>query len=187
MRTLLWQLDQVPGELLTLRFEEYTQYLQSRSALTSALAVWDVGDKDRPVQNSGGGDPAARIRRLLLTCPDEIPPPHPEFYFVTDMAVRAAVTEAARTAWTNFQAREWLGATVFAGVALETLLLWSLKERAASDDEKQALDKMHLGDFIKKAESASLLGASGASLARLAQDARNLIPAARAFDSWDVV
>jgi hypothetical protein len=174
VKTILSLLDQIPSSLITLEFNEYMQYLQSCAALTSAVALWNAGQY-QAAENAGGSDPIARIRRLLLKCPDEIPPAYPEFAFVSDDDVRDAVTEAARAAWVNFQAQQWLGATVFAAVAIESLLLWALKQESTSASEREALDKQHLADFIKRGEDTKLLRSGSADQARLAKDARNLI------------
>src|ERR1700694_1629759 len=62
VRTLLSLLRQVPDELITVPFTDYTEYLQCQSSLTSALSVWDVGDQGPPVRNINGKDPVERIR-----------------------------------------------------------------------------------------------------------------------------
>jgi hypothetical protein len=175
VRTILWLLDELPRELLTLPFAEYTQYLQSRAALSSALALWDFGGDAVKADNAGGADPVMRIRRLLVTCVDEFPPSHPDFGFVTDTALRAAITEDGRAAWVNFQAREWKGAAVFAGAAIEALLLWGLKERLEPQDDAANLEKLDLSKFIDRAKALNLLTDRTASQLRLAKNARNLI------------
>src|ERR1700731_2860475 len=114
----------MPSDLITIDFYDYTEYLQCQSALTSALSMWDVGDQKSRVQNIGGKDPVARIRRTLMACPNEIPPLFPELTFITDESARASVQQDIRAAWIDFRAAEWKGATVFAARAVEALLFW---------------------------------------------------------------
>jgi len=45
VRTLLALLDQVRDDLIAIPFSDYTQYLQCKSSLTSALNMWDAQGK----------------------------------------------------------------------------------------------------------------------------------------------
>ena len=67
-------------------------------------------------------------RGLLKACPDELPRPEPELTFITDEDLRLDVEAKLHTAWVNFKAGEWLGATAFAGVALEAMLPCEVKQ-----------------------------------------------------------
>jgi hypothetical protein len=178
VRTLLLLLRQVPDELITVPFADYTEYLQCQSSLTSALSVWDVGDQDRPVRSNTGKDPVERIRRILAVCPDENPPPYPDLSFISDDVARANVQQDIRAAWIDFRSEEWKGATVFATTAVEALLFWALKRRA---DLKQSerLDTQHLAEYITEAERLGVIVKATADQARLATDARNLIHAGK--------
>ena len=55
--TLLSLLRQVPDELITVSFADYTEYLQCQASLISALSVWDVGGQGPPAGNVSGKDP----------------------------------------------------------------------------------------------------------------------------------
>ena len=178
VRTLLSLLRQVPDELITVSFADYTEYLQCQSSLTSALSVWDVGDQGPPVKSSNGRDPVERIRRILLVCPDEIPPPYPDLTFIADDVARANVQQDIRAAWIDFRSEEWKGATVFATTAVEALLFWALKSRADLR-EPERLDKQHLAEYIDEAERLGVIVKATADQARLATDARNLIHAGK--------
>ncbi len=178
VRTLLSLLDQLPDDLITVPFTDYTDYLQCRSALTSATSAWDAMNQGTVVNNVGGRDPIARIRRILTLCQDENPPPHPELAFISDPAARARVQEDIRAAWIDFNAGEWKGATVFAAAAVESLLFWSLKGRADLQNPDR-LDKMYLGDYIAEARRLSVIRAIAADQASLAIDGRNLIHAGK--------
>jgi hypothetical protein len=178
---LLSVLDQIPGELIELDRRDYLEYIRCRSALSSALARWSAGDS-QPVRDVGQKDPIERIRRLLMQCRDELPPAQPEISFVTDPTARTAIEERLQAAWTDFNAQEWMGATVFAGIALEALLLWALKQLPLADEEtKNQLDKVPLAELIDKAFKADLIGSDARDQARLAKDVRNLVHAGRAI------
>jgi hypothetical protein len=156
VRTLLLLLRQVPDELITVPFPDYTEYLQCQSSLTSALSVWDVGDQGSPVRSNTGKDPVERIRRILIVCPDENPPPYPDLAFISDDVARANVQQDIRAAWIDFRSEEWKGATVFATTAVEALLFWALKRRA-DVQQPERLDKQHLGEYITEAERLGVI------------------------------
>jgi hypothetical protein len=178
VRTLLSLLRQVPDELITVAFADYTEFLQFQSALTSALSVWDVGGQGPPVTNVNGKDPVERIRRILAVCPDETPPPYPDLAFISDDAARANVQQDIQAAWVDFRSHEWRGATVFAAAAAEALLFWALKRRADVQQPEQ-LDKQHLREYISQAERLGVIVKATADQALLATDARNLIHAGK--------
>jgi hypothetical protein len=144
VRTLLSLLHQVADELLTIPFPDYTEYLQCRSSLTSALSIWDVAEVGPPAKNVNGKDPVERIRRIFAVCPDENPPPHPDLAFISDNNARAHVQQDIRAAWIDFRSEEWKGTTVFAATATEALLFWTLKH--CTDVHKpEQLDRQNLG------------------------------------------
>jgi hypothetical protein len=178
VRTLLLLLRQVPDELITVPFADYTEYLQCQSSLTSALSVWGVGDQGPPARSSSGKDPVEHIRRILLICPDENPPPYPDLTFISDDNARANVQQDIRAAWIDFKSEEWKGATVFATTAVEALLFWALKRRT-DVREPERLDKQHLAEYIDEAERLGVIVKATADQARLATDARNLIHAGK--------
>jgi hypothetical protein len=178
VRTLLSLLRQVPDELITVPFTDYTEYLQCQSSLTSALSVWDVGDQGPPVRNINGKDPVERIRHILAVCPDEHPPPYPDLAFISDDTARANVQQDIRAAWIDFGSHEWKGATVFAAAAVEALLFWALKCRA-DVERPEDLDKWRLPQYINEAERLRVIAKATADQARLATDARNFIHAGK--------
>jgi hypothetical protein len=178
VRTLLSLLDQMSDELITVPFVDYTDYLKCRSALTSALSIWDAHHQGPAAKNVGGRDPVERIRCVLMLCPDDNPPPYPELTFIPDAFARASVQEDIRAAWIDFRASEWKGATVFAATAVEALLFWALKGRSDLQ-QPDRLDKMHLVEYVAEARRLSVVGDTAASQANLAIDGRNLIHAGK--------
>jgi hypothetical protein len=172
--TLLAMLDQVPSELIDLGANDYLEFGRCRAVLATSLPGWNLGDL-APVKAVGGKDAIERIRRLMKQCHDEMPPAAPELTFIADMDTRLGIEDRIRAAWTDFDAREWMGATVLSGAALEALLLWALKQIALSKQPKRSLDELHLEDLIQLAVSNGIIDESTRQQASLAKDARNLI------------
>jgi hypothetical protein len=144
---LLGLLDEVPGDLIDLPYTDYLEFSRCRAVLSTSLALWNGGDA-RPARDVGGKDAVERIRRLMKQCHDELPSPEPELPFIADDDIRLGIEDRIRAAWTDLSAREWMGATVFAGAALEALLLWGLKQVSLTNAPKRPLDQLHLADLI---------------------------------------
>jgi hypothetical protein len=180
VRTLLSLLDQLPPDLVNLPFHDFLEFERCRAVLATALPKWDThGAQEASIDSK---NPVERIRRLLAGCPNELPPPEPEFPFVTDDDIRLGIEDRTRAAWIDFNAKEWLGATTSAAVALEAILLWEVKRTraAASGDGSSAKggkkpDDMVLGELINETRTLGSISEDAARQARLARDARNLI------------
>ena len=184
VHALLGLLDEVPSELIDLSSADYLEFSRCRAVLATSLALWNVGDIQR-ARDVGGKDAVERIRRLMKQCHDELSPPEPELPFITDKDIRLGIEDRIRAAWTDFNAQEWMGATVFAGAALEALLLWALKQVPLANTPKRPLDQLHLPDLISLAVSNGVIDAGTAQQAGLAKDARNLIHPGRALRSGE--
>lgn len=184
VHALLGLLDELPSELVDLPSTDYLEFSRCRAVLATSLALWNVGDI-RPARDVGGKDAVERIRRLMKQCHDELPPPEPELPFIVDSDTRFGIEDRIRAAWTDFNAREWMGATVFAGAALEALLLWALKQVPLGNIPKRPLDQLQLTDLISFAVSNGVIDAGTAQQAGLAKDARNLIHPGRALRSGE--
>jgi hypothetical protein len=172
VHTLLLLLDQIPDNLIDLSFNDFLEFSNCRGSLATTLARWNVGDTSR-MQPHFGRDPVERIRRLLLQCRDKLPEPASELPFIKEANVQHGIQDQIAAAWTDYQAQEWMGATVFAGAALEAILLWAVKMHGQVPAAKA--DKMVLGELIQAAATVNLINAGTASQASLAQDARNLV------------
>jgi hypothetical protein len=179
---LLALLDEVPRELVDLPSDEYLEFTRCRAVLSTSLVRWNLGDIT-PARDVGGKDVVERIRRLMRRCHDELPPAEPEMPFISDTDVRLGIEDRVRAAWIDFNAREWMGATVFAGAALEALLLWALKRQPLAETPRRRLDELHLADLIQLAKRNGLIDVSAEQQASLAKDARNLIHPGRALRS----
>jgi hypothetical protein len=180
VRTLLGLLDQLPSAMITLPFYKYLEFERARAALATILPRWNVGDTTLG-PGVGGKNPVAILAHLLAECANELPPPEPEFPFISDEDTRLGIEDRTRAAWIDFNAREWLGATTSAAVALEAVLLWEIKrlrnsaiEDASKKPEKNP-DNMVLADLIEEACNQGAISDGAAKQAHLARDARNLI------------
>jgi len=78
-----------------------------------------------------------------------------------------------------------MGATVFAGAALEALLLWALKQVMLTNMPKRPLDQLHLADLINLASANGVIDTATEQQAGLAKDARNLVHPGRALRSGE--
>jgi hypothetical protein len=115
------------------------------------------------------------MRRLLKQCSDEYPPAEPDLPFIQDIDKRLGIQDQIHAAWTDFSAREWIGATVFAGTAMEAVLLWALKEAAEGATRKKSLDALRLEQLINEAVAMGVITSEVGKQAHLARDARNLV------------
>lgn len=180
--TLLAMLDEVPPALIDLNAQDYLEFNQCRAVLATKLPAWNLGDI-APANNVGGKDVIERIRRLMLKCRDQLPPSEPELPFITEDDVRLGLEDRIRSAWIDFNASEWMGATIIAGHVIEALLLWALKNKGGAAPFKKPPDELHLHDLIVEAEKRGLISAECKQLAELAKDARNLIHPGKATRS----
>ncbi len=184
VHALLALLDEVPRELIDLRSAEYLEFTRCRAVLATSLVRWNLGDIT-PARDVGGKDVVERIRRLMKQCHDELPPAEPELSFISDADIRLGIEDRIHAAWTDFDAREWMGATVFAAAALEALLLWALKRLKLSETPKRPLDELHLAELMLIAVKNRVIDEACARQAGLAKDARNLIHPGRAMRSGE--
>jgi hypothetical protein len=164
-----------------LPFQDYLEFERCRSVLATALPAWNLGGA-QPARSVNGKNAVERIRRLMMKCQDELPPPEHEFPFITDMDTRLGIEDRIRAAWIDSNAREWLGATTSAAVALEAVLLWEVKRLEASSHlgpgkkkGKKAPDDMVLDELINAGAVERSISDDSAKQAHLARDARNLI------------
>jgi hypothetical protein len=185
VHALLSMLNEVPPELIDLNAQDYLEFSQCRAVLATKLPAWNLGDI-APANSVGGKDVIERIRRLMLKCRDQLPPPEPELPFILEDDVRLGIEDRIQAAWTDFNAREWMGATILAGHVIEALLLWAVKKKGGGTPFKKSPDELHLHDLIAEAIKRGLISAECRQLADLAKDARNLIHPGKATRSGTV-
>jgi hypothetical protein len=168
--TIVSLLDQVPNELIDFGIVHYTELRKCRAVLVAALGCWGRGAQT-PAEAVNGKDPVERVKRLMQLCHDELPPPRPELPFIGDEARRVGIENEIAAAWASFSSRTWLGATTFAGAAMEAILLWALQRSVP----EKTFTKARLVDLIDAAAAASLISQETAMIAHAARDARNLV------------
>ena len=175
----------LPPELIDINAQDYLEFSQCWAVLATKLPAWNLGDI-APANSVGGKDVIKCIRRLMLKCRDQLPPPEPELPFILEDDVRLGIEDRIQTAWTDFNAREWMGATILAGHLIEALLLWAVKKKGGGAPFKKSPDELHLHDLITEAIKRGLISAECRKLADLAKDARNLIHPGKATCSGTV-
>jgi hypothetical protein len=111
VHALLSMLDEVPPALIDLNAQDYLEFSQCRAVLAIKLPAWNLGDI-APAYSVGGKDVMERIRRLMLKCRDQLPPPEPELPVIADDDIRLGIEDRIRAAWIDFDAWEWMGATI---------------------------------------------------------------------------
>jgi hypothetical protein len=74
----------------------------------------------------------------MKQCHDEFPPAEPELSFISDADIRLGIEDRVHAAWTDFNACEWMGATVFASAALEALAAMGAEAHEARRDAQTA-------------------------------------------------
>ncbi len=168
--TIISLLDQVPTELIDFGIIHYTELMKCRAVLVVATGYWERGAQ-LSAAGVNGKDPVERIKRLMQLCQDELPPPEPELPFIDDEARRVGIEKEIAAAWASFNSRTWLGASTFAGAAMEAVLLWAL-QRSASE---KTFTKAKLVELIDAAAATRLISQETATIAHAARDARNLV------------
>jgi hypothetical protein len=168
--TIISLLDQVPTELIDFGIIHYTELMKCRAVLVAAMGYWERGAQ-LPAAGVNGKDPVERIKRLMQLCHDELPPPEPELPFIDDEPRRVGIENQIAAAWASFNSRTWLGASTFAGAAMEAVLLWALQR---STPEK-TFTKTRLVELIDAAVTAQRITRETVAIAHAARDARNLV------------
>jgi hypothetical protein len=177
VNSILSLLNDVPTELIDLPFIDYVELTRCRAIMAASAAHWGLGGI-APVRDVNGKDAIERVRRLMQQCQDQLPPPEPELPFVDDVGSRVGIQSQIHTAWVNFSAQNWLGATTFAGAALEAILLWSLeKSNTKPENTKHGrpINELRLAELIDEATKLKLVSKDTSTIAHSAKDARNLI------------
>lgn len=194
LNAMMVLVDKIPDSMLRLNSEQFTDFLWAQSGLRSMVRLLETGHV------SGGGgvswpmvrnrNALATLRRLLAACPDEtVSQTVSALSFLNDAGLIQDIRLDISSAEASFNSGEWKPATVMAGAALESLLLWAVSQypetdRASAIKAQQMgnLDAAHpeslawgLAKYIPVAEHLKIISASTAQQARLAQDFRNLI------------
>ncbi len=199
LRGIVDLVREIPPELLALPSDEYANFVIGLGAIENQLATWASRGDTGALRPVSGLDPLAHVRRALVKCPDEFPPPETTtLTFITDPDTRASLSRDVSSAGRAFVNLEWKAATVLGGATIEALLHWRLSQ--APPDEKAiraSAAKLHscgtftkkpspdrddwsLHHFIEIAADLKLIESDTLKAAALAKDFRNLVHPGRA-------
>lgn len=189
----------IPSELLAVPSGDYADFVLALSTIEFHLAVWTSRGNVGGMDLVRGSDAISVLRRVLLKCPDEYPPPKtPELKFIDDDDLRESIHRDLGAAHRAFANYEWKAATVIAGAAIEALLLWKLQEpplsagsvlaaasflaiTAKRREPKSDLNQWGLEEYIAAAEHFGVIKGDTPAAAKLARNFRNLIHPGRAI------
>jgi hypothetical protein len=176
---LLKLLKGVPDELITVSSAQYADLVLAVSTIEETLADWKATKSIGGIAGEmSGSNTVSVIRRVLVECPDEIPPSGAtELLFVTDPALRDNIRNDLGAVNRALNNAEWKAATVLAGATIEALLHWRLQSADAQDavnKRSKPLDRWELHDFIETAGELKLLSSDTCIAARLAKNFRTL-------------
>ena len=199
LRAIVSLVEAVPTELIDLDPAEYARLLMCVAALRGAIEIAPA--RAVTVLDIPGlpEHPIAVIREAMSLCPDEAPSPQvTELSFIADTALRNSIRLDISAAYSNLSQGEWKGATVFAAVAAEALLLWALQRNDSANRHAavRALSargvltgdlganpegrEWSLHTYVEVAAQLRIIGDSTSTLVRLTKDFRNLIHPGRA-------
>ena len=190
----------IPHELFAVSASDYASFVLAVSTIEFHVAVWTARGPVGGMDLVDGTDVVTVLRRVLIKCLDEYPPPSTtELLFIADEELRDSIRRDLGAAHRAFQNSEWKAATVLAGAAIEALLLWKLQEPprtnaevfdaarklAAPSPQTRRASQGHkfLGfrAYIAVAEHFGIIKGDTPTAARLAQNFRNLIHPGRAI------
>jgi hypothetical protein len=193
---LIYLVEQIPDELLTLTSSDYAEFVLSVATINHHIVVWQT---EPPNSNSHINfivrnlNPVTLIRQVLLKCPDESPSPATaELAFVSDQELRLALRNDIGGVGRALSNGEWKAATILAGSTIEALLLWDLQNRCA-DSVPGAIAALKLNPpppsnpedwslyhYIVVSAHLGRIEQKTTTEANLAKDFRNLIHPGRA-------
>lgn len=191
---------EIPGELLTVGAEDYSDLVCALEVLTSTVDRWHQRGGDDPPARVKRKSPVAIIRGVLSKCPDENPSAATaDLAFVTDAALRESIRLDISGANRDTENGEWKGGTVLAGSATEALLLWAIQEAESATPgtiagaattlvtagtlarrPRASPDQWDFIELIEVARHLALIETETATQTRLCKDFRNLIHPGRA-------
>ena len=179
--------DAVPSHLLTLKDEEYADYVGQLAILRSRIPMWEHHGSSFPHRR---GDPVRNVRNLLAKCPDQHPGPavH-ELMFVANAELRSDLRVDIAAIERGLVEGDWKSVTVLAGSVVEALLLDKLDTLPSADvqaAEASVLKRKHVQlekwDLNAFTEVAAICPTDAPSIQsdtttqiKLAKDYRNLI------------
>jgi hypothetical protein len=151
LNAVMGLVDKIPDSMLRLNSEQFTDFLWAQSGLRSMVRLLETGHV------SGGGgvswpmvrnrNALATLRGLLAACPDEtVSQTVSALSFLNDAGLIQDIRLDISSAEASFNSGEWKPATVMAGAALESLLLWAVSQYPEAD-RASAIKALQLGNL----------------------------------------
>lgn len=178
--------DEIPGELITISGEDYSDLLHSLAGLALATDRWNQRGGSDPPSYIKDKSPVALVREMLAKCPDEIPSPTiSQLTFIGDDELRDSIRADLSTANSALHNSEWKASTVLAGAVVEALLLWAIQANATAlaalaSKPTGTPEQWPLAELIDVAHRLRLIEQNTTDQAVLAKNFRNLIHPGRA-------
>lgn len=174
--------EKVPEALISVSDADYAELIVAVSWMREHLAHWARNPEARYLQF----DTILSVRRVMVACPDQFPPPSVlRLSFIDDDELRDSIRSDLGATRRALENAEWKAATVLAGATIEALLHWILSRdfgnniadalRASGLQTSHSLDKWVLGEFIPVAKHLNVIRTDTVTAAMLAKDYRNLI------------
>ena len=194
-------LTEVPSELLNMDAPTHASFICSRARVRETLSAWSAaasaGTNTRGYISPATETAIQQIRAALAQCPDESPSPATTALdFITDQELRTNLQNDMGAINRALSNGEWKAATVLAGSAIETLLLWAIQQRPAADiitataalrtsgeltrQPDANIERWDLHEYTEVAGNLVIIEADTLTEARLAREFRNLIHPGRA-------
>lgn len=189
---LLELLDRIPSELIDIEGEKYEAYLAGVAILKTAVKSWqESGDGATTVrfisEEYGILNPVTLIRQALAECSEEFPTTSAvKLSFISDVKLRDNLCFDIKMAYQAFSNGEWKAATVLAGAAIESILLWSLQVQpyfsrltTLEDKPTDIITRWNLNDYIAIANRVGLISDEAETQAGLIRRFRSFIHPSR--------
>jgi hypothetical protein len=190
---LLDLVDRVPAHLITLGRDDAAQLYASLAAIRASVQrAQTIGLQERQLSgvprlkpiSVGRENPIKVVRNSFEKCGDEAPHPKtPDLPFLDDEELRISLRSDLDQAYRALEGEQWKSATVMAGVVLESLLLWKLRQpwspaviQAAAERKLPSQpERWGLSDYIAVSSAANLITQEVRKQCDLCKDFRNLI------------
>lgn len=187
LRVIVDLIEKVPEALLSISDDDYAELVVATSWMREHLEHWARNPEARYLTF----DTVLSVRKVMVRCPDEFPPPtSTELSFVDDDGLRESIRNDIGATQRALEHAEWKAATVLAGASIEALLIWRLSKEPKAEVAASAtinklnvpvsLDEWSLGPLVIVAAHLKVIDKETGTAALLAKDFRNLIHPGRA-------
>ena len=188
---MLRLVDELPPELITIGGADYTDFVSGTEGLRTALRTWDAHGATESYESRRYAAAVTKLRAVLSKLPDSaVPVETDKLLFVTDTHLRQSIRSDIAYAERALAGSDWKPATVFAGAAVEALLLWAI-EQCAESDVQASISKLKSGGKVEAKMSnkpedwpLGILRQVAADLGIIKRAADNLVKIAQGFRNF---